>query len=250
MKKNKEKQGSILLSKSQYNLNEKRKKYFENSKGSLIDKINSFTRYVSRQNIAKLIAQYELIKETKGVLGDIVEAGVYYGSGLMGWANICCSIEPYNYQCKIIGFDTFKGSLGVSNKDNSPILQRRNGEYKAEVFDDLKKSIELINFDRPLNHLEKIKIIKGDLSKTSKKFVADNKALSIRILHIGVNLYKPTYCTLKNFLPAMSKGSVVVIDGLNYSTGGCMQALKKTIDIKKIKIQTFDYYPNFTYFKL
>ena len=48
----------------------------------------------------------------------------------------------------------------------------------------------------------------------------------------------------------MSKGSVVVIDGLNYSTGGCMQALKKTIDIKEIKIQTFDYYPNFTYFKL
>ena len=65
MKKNKEKQGSILSSKSQYNLNEKRKKYFENSKGSLIDKINSFTRYVPRQNIAKLIAQYELIKETK-----------------------------------------------------------------------------------------------------------------------------------------------------------------------------------------
>ena len=28
----------------------------------------------SRQNIAKLIAQYELVKETDNILGDIVEA--------------------------------------------------------------------------------------------------------------------------------------------------------------------------------
>ena len=54
-----------------------------------------------------------MIEMTQNNLGDIVEAGVYYGSGLMGWANILASLEPYNYQCKIIGFDTFKGSTGV-----------------------------------------------------------------------------------------------------------------------------------------
>ena len=57
----------------------------------------------------------------------------------MGWANILASLEPYNYQCKIIGFDTFKGSTGVSKHDNNKSIRRREGEYKAEVFEDLKK---------------------------------------------------------------------------------------------------------------
>ena len=102
MKKNTEKQGSILYSKSNLNLNEKRVKYFENSVGSTHDKINSFTRFSSRQNIAKLLAQYKLIEITNNNLGNIIEAGVYFGSGLMGWANILASLEPYNYQYKVI----------------------------------------------------------------------------------------------------------------------------------------------------
>ena len=93
MKKNLEKKGSILYSTKATNINDERVKYFENSVGSTHDKINSFTRYSSRQNIAKLIAQYKLIELSKDKLGDIIEAGVYFGSGLMGWASIATSLE-------------------------------------------------------------------------------------------------------------------------------------------------------------
>ena len=40
----------------------------------------------------------------------------------------------------------------------------------------------------------------------------------------------------------MHKGSLVVIDGLNYATGGCMTALKENLDINKLKLKTLDYY--------
>ena len=251
MKKNIEKRGSLLSSKNQMSLNEKRSKLFKKSNGTIEDKLNSFTKYASRQNIAKLIAQYELLRLTKNVLGDVIEAGVYYGSGLMGWANILASVEPYNYQCKVIGFDTFAGSKGVTKKDQvySKIL-RREGEYKANSFNDINMSIEIFNQDRPLSHLEKVKIIKGDVINSSKNYIKKNPSQCVRILHISMNIYKPTFYTLKNFLPLMSKGSIVVIDGLNYATGGCMSALKENLNIKKIKLKTLDYYPNFTYFEL
>jgi hypothetical protein len=251
MKKNLEKKGSILYSTKATNINDERVKYFENSVGSTHDKINSFTRYSSRQNIAKLIAQYKLIELSKDKLGDIIEAGVYFGSGLMGWASIATSLEPFNYQCKILGFDTFKGSTGVSKVDqlNTKII-RREGEYKAEVYEDLQKSIKIFNEDRPINHLEKIRLIKGDISKTSKIYVKHNPDLNIRILHIGMNLYKPTYETLKAFYPSLSKGSIVAIDGLNYATGGCMEALKRVFKLQSVELKTFDFYPNFTYFKI
>ena len=251
MKKNIEKKGSLLSSLSQRTLGKKRSDLFKNSKGSLEDKINSFTVYSSRQNVAKLIAQYELVKETKNVLGDIIEAGVYYGSGLMGWANILASIEPYNYQCKIIGFDTFEGSKGATKKDLIyKRIQRRDGEYNANSFNDLKKSIDIFNEDRPLAHLDKVKLVKGDIVKTSKIYAKENPAQAIRILHIGMNIYTPTFHTLKNFLPKMSKGSIVAIDGLNYATAGCMTALREIINTNDFELKTIDYYPNFSYFKL
>ncbi len=249
-RKNTEKQGSILYSKKNLSLNEKRAKYFDNAKGSTHDKINSFTRFISRQNIAKLVAQLKMIEMTQNNLGDVVEAGVYYGSGLMGWANILASLEPFNYQCKVIGFDTFKGSVGVSKHDNNKSIRRREGEYKAEVFEDLKKSISLFDEDRPLNHLSKIEIIKGDISKSSKSFAINNPHTNIRILHIGMNLYKPTLSTLKNFEKFFSKNTVIAVDGLNYSTGGCMRAVREVFNLKNHELKTFDFYPNFTYFKL
>jgi len=249
MIKNSEKKGSILYSHEKLNLDDERVKYFNNSVGTIHDKINSFPRFASRQNIAKLIAQYKLIELTKDKLGDIIEAGVYFGSGLMGWASIATSLEPYNYQCKIIGFDTFSGSKGVSKIDQlNTKIKRREGEYKAEVYEDLQNSIKIFNEDRPIKHLEKIRLIKGDIGTTSKKYVKQNLEMSIRILHLGMNLYKPTYEALKSFYPYLSKGSVVVIDGLNFATGGCMVALKKIFKIKSIELKTFDFYPNYTYF--
>ena len=101
MKKNKEQKGSILYSKKDLSVFDRRADYFNQSKEKGIDKLNSLTKFSSRQNIAKLLAQYEIFNITKGVTGDIIEGGVYFGSGLFGWANIAISKEPFNYQCKI-----------------------------------------------------------------------------------------------------------------------------------------------------
>ena len=251
MKKNIEKKGSILSSDKQYGIQDLRSELFKKTKGSTLDKINSFTKFTGRQNIAKLIAQYELVHKTKNILGDIVEGGVFHGSGLMGWANLSVSLEPYNYQCKIIGFDTFQGSTGVSSKDQTlDRIRRREKEYNANNYQDILETIKIFDMDRPLNHMKKIEIVKGDISKTIPAYLKKNKQQVVRILHLGMNLYLPTFNSLKYFLPRMTKGSIVAIDGLNHATPGCLEALKENIDLSKINLKTFDYYPNFTYFTI
>lgn len=247
----KEKQGSLLNSKKQFDLNKSRVEYFDKSHGTSINKINSLTRFMNRQDAAKLLAQNELIHKTKGVLGNIIEGGVYFGSGLMGWGLILATLEPYNYQCKVIGFDTFKGTSGVSKQDQTnKKFKRYNGEYKAETYEDLLKSIKLFDVDRPLNHIEKIKLVKGDVSKTSKKFIEEYPECTARILHLSMNIYKPTFDMLNVFLPRMPKGSLVVIDGLNHATAGCYKALKAKVNLNKVELKTIDYFPNYTYFAI
>jgi len=248
MKKNLEKKGSILYSKKDLSIFDYREKYFAESKETPGGKLNSLTKFSSRQNIAKLIAQLKIFELTRNITGDIIEGGVYFGSGLFGWANIAVSLEPYNYQCKIIGFDTFQGSKGVTTKDaSSKNIIRREGEYNANNFDDLKKAIDIFDKDRALSHINKIELVKGDISKTVPSFCSKNKQQAVRILHLGMNLYKPTLTALKNFIPRMNKGSIISIDGLNHATPGCMQALREVMKDKKYKLQNFDFYPNFTF---
>ena len=55
---------------------------------------------------------------------------------------------------------------------------------------------------------------------------------------------------LKYFLPKMAKGSIVAIDGLNHATPGCLEALRENVDLNKIELRNFYYYPNFVYFKI
>ena len=101
-----------------------------------------------------------------------------------------------------------------------------------------------------MSHIKKIELIKGDIIKTVPKYCSINKQQAVRILHLGMNLYKPTLVDLKNFLPRMTKGSVVAIDGLNHATAGCMDALNEVIKNKNYRLQNFDFYPNFTFLVL
>jgi hypothetical protein len=104
-------------SKSQRKTEESRVEYFESGVGNTSDKLNSLSRFMSRQNMAKLLCYYELIQATKGVCGSILECGVYFGNGLMYYALITAALEPFNYQCKIIGFDTFAGDTVPADID-------------------------------------------------------------------------------------------------------------------------------------
>ena len=111
---------------------------FDKSKCSTEKKLANFTKYVRRQNIARFMVQYEIFKRQLNIKGSIVECGVHHGGGVMAWAKISSILEPYNYQKKIIGFDTFEGFPSVVDIDESNI-----GKFSENynTFNELKECI-------------------------------------------------------------------------------------------------------------
>ncbi|MAC51604.1 MAG: dTDP-6-deoxy-L-hexose 3-O-methyltransferase, partial [Gimesia sp.] len=93
--------------------------YWESSVGSNLNKLDAFTKYVSRQSITKLLARYEIFQQQLEVNGSVVELGVHRGASLMAWAQFSAILEPVNYLRKIIGFDTFEGFPSLSEKDTT-----------------------------------------------------------------------------------------------------------------------------------
>lgn len=240
---------STLSSEEQLTAEEQRAVYLQNGYGTSLEKNRSLARFMSRQEMAKLLAYHEVFMSTKGLCGSIAECGVFLGGGLAIYANLMAALEPYNYQCKLIGFDTFEGNTEVSLKDKSSKVDFTDQKYIANNLDDLSTFIQLYDMDRPLSHLKKIELVKGDLVETSKLYLQENEETLFRIVHLSVNLYEPTFHTIKNFMPRLVSGGVLVIHAVNYCASPTIALLEsmKELGFENINLKCINYYPNITY---
>ena len=194
------------------------------------------------------MAQYEIFKRQLNIMGSIVECGVHHGGGVMAWAKISSILEPYNYKKKIIGFDTFKGFPSVSKIDNS-----KEGMFAEDynTYEELLKCIEEYNNNRFLNNIDKIELVKGDANLTIPKYIKKNKHLLVSLLYLDFDIYKPTKTALKNFLPRMSKGSIIAFDELHAENWkGETMAMLESLDIRDCKIENFSFEPNISFIQL
>src|SRR5713226_10655448 len=110
---------------------------FERSPDSWEKKIESFPKYIKRQKLTRLLAQYEIFKRVLQVKGSVVECGVFRGGGLMAWAHISAILEPVNLTRRIYGFGSFEGVPKVSAQDFTPLAAVQKGGLSADSHDEL-----------------------------------------------------------------------------------------------------------------
>ena len=195
-------------------------KNFDDSELSTVEKLDSFPRFISRPELSKFLFRWEIFKKVIDVQGSIVECGVYLGAGIFSFANFSTILEPYNYQRKVIGFDTFAGFPGISSHDlttNVDIEERRGGGlFVADcVFDELQESIEIYDNNRYLSSKNKIDLIRGNVKDKIPEYLKDNPYLLISILYLDFDLHEPTLVSLQYLYDRVVSGGIVVFDELN-----------------------------------
>jgi hypothetical protein len=208
-------------------------------------KLEAFPKYIKRQNLTRLLAQYEIFKRVLSVKGSVVECGVFRGAGLMTWANLSAILEPNNLTRRIYGFDSFEGFPAISDKDRGPMGQHITaGDLQANTYEELKELIEIYDSNRFLGHVSKVELVKGDATKTIPDFVQTHQHLVISLLFLDFDLYEPTYVAMKHFFPRMPKGAVIAFDELdNPLWPGEATALLDALGIQRLRIERLDYDP-------
>ena len=234
------------------NINKIFKNYQKNSTSPEYNKFENFSKYTRRQTIARFLARYEIFKKQLDIKGSVVECGVNEGMGLLSLAHFSVTLEPYNYQRKIIGFDSFEGFPSISKKDNKNKLSFKGSfKQKYNSYKDIKNSIKVFNNNRFIKNKTKISLIKGDATKTIPNFVKKNKHLIVSSLWLDFDIYEPTKAALDNFVPLMPKGSIIVFDELNNEFWpGETQAFLENKKIKYSKLLSFPFEPNVSYIVL
>ena len=201
--------------------------------------------YLPRQTVTSMLTRIDLFRMIEKINGSIVECGTHRCNSTFLYYHLSSIIEPYNYNRKIIGFDTFQGIKKISKKD------KKNGLHKFSdsnynLYKNLSKYMTRIEASVILKKME---LIKGDAGKTIPLYVKKNPQLIIALLYLDFSTYFPTKVALKHLLPLVPKGGIVCADKLNCSDWqGETIAFKEEIKLNKIKLRKFKYDTWVSYF--
>ncbi|HEV2468985.1 MAG TPA: TylF/MycF/NovP-related O-methyltransferase [Candidatus Sulfotelmatobacter sp.] len=176
--------------------------------------------------LSKILAHYELYKTIVDLPGHIVECGVYKGSSLLRFASFREVLES-PYSRKIIGFDAF-GRFPVDEQDeNDRAFVHR---FSTEGGDGISRS-SLLDV---LAHkgFDNIELVEGDICSTVPQYVAGHPELKIALLHIDVDIYRPTQIILDQLFDRVVPRGLVVLD--DYGTvAGETQAIDEFLTKSK-----------------
>ena len=203
--------------------------------------------YSTRQSLTTALTRIDLFRKVLDVQGAIVECGVHKGNSLFLYNHLSTILEPYNFNRKIIGFDTFEGFRSLSNSQDDNSLSE--DDFSDVSFDHLSEMAELEAKNRAVSHISKIELVKGDATVTIPEYVEKNPHLIIALLYLDFDIYNPTKIALETLLPLVPKGGVVGLDEVNCKKWfGETIALKETVSLGSISLKKFIYSPWESYF--
>ncbi|MFH1482479.1 MAG: TylF/MycF/NovP-related O-methyltransferase [Patescibacteria group bacterium] len=215
----------------------------KSSEPNIIDKFENFSKFSTRTSLMRFIIKYEIFKKILNIHGSIFEFGVNFGGGLMTFARLSEILEPYNHQRKIIGFDSFSGFPSISDKENKDNSLCYEGSLAVDSYDDIQQCIRLFNINRPMNHISKVELIKGDICETLPKYINENPHTMASLVILDTDLYEPTKIILDNMMKRIVKGGIILFDQLNIKawSGESVAVIEEFKNLNNLKIERFPF---------
>ncbi len=209
-----------------------------------VERFMNFPVFCSRQTITRFLVRHELFRMVLEIPGSVFECGVLMGGGLFSFAHCSAIYEPFNAQRRIVGFDTFAGLPELCREDASKAesSKRCQGAMAIDSRELLNEAAALFDSNRPLNHLPRIELVKGDVCQTMPKYFEDNPHALVSLLYLDMDLYAGTKAALEACLPRMPKGAVIGFDEFACERWpGETLALLETLGVRGVQLRRFPF---------
>lgn len=170
--------------------------------------------YLTRQTLSRINFMQKLYTMIVPVHGVIMEFGVRWGQNMALFTSLRGIHEPFNYNRRIIGFDTFEGFPAVAAEDGGSV---QAGDYAVVDgwMQELDSLLDIHAQGSPIPHKKKHEFVTGDASQSLPGYLAQHPETVIALAYFDFDLYKPTRDCLEAILPYLTKGSVLAFDELN-----------------------------------
>lgn len=178
---------------------------------------------------------------TSHLHGDIVECGVFKGSGLLTWLKILDLHEPRSIK-KVVGFDFFDPGFVDELKNEN------DRELMAQVFNrDAHLTLNDVSLDGVRTKIQtagfndnKFELIRGDVAATTATAAKNKPGFRVSVLYLDMDLAEPTYAALTNLWDRVVPGGVVVLDEYAYHGWSESNGVDQFIQEKNLTLHRTD----------
>ena len=229
----------VLLSQSEKDLQQHFTRLLKESPIPDDELLANLGLFLSSKTLSRILFFHEVYQKIIHNHGIIVECGVRWGQNLSLLSALRGIYEPFNRHRKIIGFDTFEGFIGLSEKDGEK-CQCRDGSFSVspnyeKILADILTCQDGLN---PVSHLKKYDLIKGDAIKTIPKYLEQHPETIVSMAIFDFDIYQPTKAALQALKPHLVKGSVLVFDELcDDIFPGETVALSEVFDLTQLRVE-------------
>lgn len=195
--------------------------------------------FLSSKALSRVLFFHEIYKKIINTHGVIMEFGVRWGQTLSLLAALRGIYEPFNRHRKIIGFDTFAGFKGMSEKDGA-LCKTVDGSFSvSENYEQyLGQILGLQEALNPISHLKKFELVSGDATETIPAYLTRQPETLVSLAIFDFDIYKPTKAALEAIKPYLFKGSVLVFDELcDDIFPGETVALREVFDTTSLRVE-------------
>jgi hypothetical protein len=208
---------------------------------TLYDHFNGFILSSDTKVFGKLLARTQLVERVKDLPGDIVECGVFKGTGMLTFLKLKRFLCP-NSGKKVIGFDFFNSEKlvgGLSGNDKeamSTLFCQRDYEHEPQQEVVFGEFIKRCGFEE-----HEFEVVAGDIAETAPKYVIERPGFRISLLYIDLDLAEPTYEALKAMWSRVVKGGIVVFDEYAFHKWSESAGVDKFFADKDVEIKALNY---------
>jgi len=195
--------------------------------------------FLSSKSLSRVLFFYEIYKKVLHTHGIIVEFGVRWGQTLSILSALRGIFEPFNRHRKIVGFDTFAGFKGMSDKDGA-LCKTVDGSFSvSENYEQyLETLLGLQEALNPIPHLKKFELVRGNATETIPAYLKRQPETIVSLAIFDFDIYQPTRAALEAIKPHLFKGSVLVFDELADDIfPGETVALREVFNLADLKIE-------------
>jgi len=197
--------------------------------------------FLSRQALSRILTVHELYRNILDVHGVIMEFGVRWGQNLALFEALRGMYEPFNLNRTIIGFDTFEGFAGVSERDGSGKIVLPGSYAVVPGYENyLRRLLDYHENESPIAHIKKYELVKGDASITLSEYLQANPHTVIALAYFDLDIYEPTRNCLALIRDRLTRGSVIGFDELNNKTfPGETRAVMEVLGLPNLRLRRF-----------
>lgn len=192
---------------------------------NIIDNINEWDLYNSFflnndiERLRKFLVREHFFKMSLDLPGDIVELGVFKGTGIAQMLKLREIFIPSSNK-KVVGFDLFTQSTNykdILNKNlrldefyNESGINMEDGISRDDIsyfFDKMKLTNTRMGFNNDIYQL-----VEGDVEKSIPIYLKENPGFRISYLYLDLDIDKPTYISLNLLYDRIVRGGIIVLD--------------------------------------